>query len=141
MSRTFHGRDVFAPVAAHLAHGAPLRWAASSAIRCVCPWSLRSRTDGPVTGHVVHVDRFGNLITDVPAAWVGGVGVPYETRAGDQPCTYADAPVGALLMLVGSAGTLEIAERDGNAAALLGVGAGKRRSSGRRVNGAFGATN
>jgi S-adenosylmethionine hydrolase len=128
-SRTFHGRDIFAPVAAHLANGVtpgemgrpiddPVRLSLSGPGRA---------SDGAICGRVAHVDRFGNLITDIPAAWVVGGGwrcrIAGEGIAGILG-TYADAAPGALLMLVGSGGALEIAERDGNAARRLGVRAG-----------------
>jgi S-adenosylmethionine hydrolase len=84
--------------------------------------------DGHITGHITHVDRFGNLITDVPGGWMTGGRWCVEV-AGQQFCqsgtTYADAEIGAFLILVGSADTVEIAVRDGNAAARLGVRAGE----------------
>jgi hypothetical protein len=77
----------------------------------------------------VHVDRFGNLITDIPAGWLASDGwrcrVAGEVITGISR-TYADAVPGALLMLVGSGGALEIAERNGNAARRLGVRAGEK---------------
>jgi S-adenosyl-L-methionine hydrolase (adenosine-forming) len=130
VSRTFHGRDVFAPVVAHLANGAPpveMGRLIADPVRLSVAGPNRA-PDGALRGHVVHVDRFGNLITDVPAAWLAGAGwrcrIAGETIWGISD-TYADVPPGALLMLFGSAGTLEIAERHGNAARLLGVTAGE----------------
>ena len=129
ISRTFHGRDIFAPVAAHLARGI-VPYALGSPISdpvrlpAVAP---QRRADGHVAGHVIHVDHFGNLITDIPGGWVGVGRWCVEIagrRIGRFGTTYADATAGALLILVSSAGTLEIAVRDGNAAALLGVGVG-----------------
>lgn len=130
VSRTFHGRDIFAPVAAHLARGVPPRELGSPIsdpvrLPLVAP---QRRVDGLVTGHVVCVDHFGNLITDVPGEWVdeGRWGAEIAGRRIDQlGTTYADAATGELLILVSSAGALEIALRDGNAAALLGVGVGE----------------
>ena len=81
-----------------------------------------------MAGHVIHLDRFGNLITDIPGGWVGEGRWCVEIasrRISHFGTTYADAPAGALLFLVSSAGTLEIAARDGNAAAQLGVGVGE----------------
>jgi len=129
ISRTFHGRDIFAPVAAHVARGiAPdaLGSPISDPVRLPLVAPLR-RTDGHVTGHIVRVDRFGNLITDIPGGWVGEGRWCFEIagrRINQFGTTYGDAAVGELLILVSSAGTLEIAARDGNAAALLGVGVG-----------------
>ena len=129
VSRTFHGRDVFAPVAAHVAQGvAPHRLGSPIAdpvrLSSVAP---ERHSDGHVTGRVIHVDRFGNLITDIPGGWLD-VGCWRVGVAGRQisqvSMTYADAAPGELLALVSSADTLEIAERNGNAAAGLGVGVG-----------------
>ena len=86
------------------------------------------RADGHVAGHIIHVDRFGNLITDIPGGWVDEGRWCVEIagrRISHFGTTYADATTGALLILVSSAGTLEIAARDGNAAAQLGVGVGE----------------
>ena len=130
VSRTFHGRDIFSPAAAHLANGVlpgemgrpvvdPVRLAIARPTRA---------PDGAIHGRVLHVDRFGNLITDVPAAWVAGEGgkcrIAGEVLLGISG-TYAVAHPGALLVLIGSGGTLEIAERNGNAARRLGVKAGE----------------
>jgi S-adenosylmethionine hydrolase len=120
VSRTFHGRDVFAPVAAHLARGLDVGEVGpriADAIRTPLPVP---RSDGiAVHGVVVHVDRFGNLITNLPGSWVpetigeveidGGV----RLRVVD---TYGDVSSGEPLALVGSAGFIEVAVRDGNAA-------------------------
>jgi S-adenosylmethionine hydrolase len=129
-SRTFHGRDIFAPAAAHLAGGMTPREMGhpiDDPIRLVLAGPARA-TGGAIDGQVVHVDRFGNLITGIPAAWVAGEGwqcrIAGETIQGIFD-TYADAATGALLMLVGSGGALEIAERNGNAARRLGVKAGE----------------
>ena len=96
--------------------------------RASAPVAPQRHTDGHVAGHVIHVDRFGNLITDIPGGWVGEGRWCVEIagrRISQFGTTYADATAGALLILVSSAGTLEIAARDGNAAAQLGVGVGE----------------
>jgi len=126
-SITFHGRDIFAPVGAHLAAGATLGDVgvpADSLERLDTPAPVRCR-DGRVLGHIVHIDRFGNVITDIPASWlvsdgemaceVGGAIVPVSSLS------YASAPRGALLALVGSHGFLEVAVREGSAEIALGV--------------------
>lgn len=130
ISRTFHGRDIFAPVAAHLARGVvphALGSPISDPVRLpqVAP---DRRTDGQVTGHIVHVDHFGNLITDIVARWVGEGRWCVELAGrhiSQFGTTYADVAAGAQVILVSSAGTLEIATRDGNAAVQLGVGVGE----------------
>jgi hypothetical protein len=131
VSRTFHGRDIFAPVAAHLANGVPpVRMGRPITDPVLLALVAPARApDGTISGQVVHVDRFGNLITDVPAAWIAGEGwqcrIAGETINGISR-TYTAVPPGVLLMLIGSRGTLEIAERAGSAARRLGVKAGQQ---------------
>lgn len=124
ISSTFHGRDAFAPAAALVVRGtapeelgSPL--SVSELVRLEFPMPHRSRDS--VRGRVAHVDRFGNLITDIPASWVApsalteiaGVGIS-GVRSG-----YTSVESGHLVALIGSAGTLEIAVRDGNASDRL----------------------
>lgn len=122
VSATFHGRDIFAPAAAHLAHGTPLD-AFGPAIDdpVVLPIPRPERSGREIRGHVVAVDRFGNLITNVPGAWLSPrARVAMAGRdVGPLRRTYADAPPGGLLALVGSTGMLEISVRDGSAAMTL----------------------
>jgi S-adenosyl-L-methionine hydrolase (adenosine-forming) len=123
-SRTFHGRDVFAPFAAALASGAlafgdvgPLRKPTRSEL-FVEPVSSSTGIEGAV----VVVDRFGNLITNLP-----GEALTDRRRTKVSLCgktlliarTYADVPPGALAAVVGSGGMLEVFARDGSAAERL----------------------
>src|SRR5690606_32493174 len=90
------------------------------------PWPRPERAADHLTGEVVHVDRFGNLITNVPGEWLAPGA---RVRIGGAPPaplvrTYADVAPGTLLALVGSAGVLEVSVRDGSAAGRLGVGRG-----------------
>jgi S-adenosyl-L-methionine hydrolase (adenosine-forming) len=128
VSRTFHGRDVFAPVAAHLAQGVALD-ALGTTITSVSALAMpgpEPLADG-WQGIVLHVDRFGNLVTNLPAALLGtrdwGVEIAGQHVAGLSPSYAAMPPLGAI---IGSAGYLEIAAPNGSAAALLGVGVGAR---------------
>ncbi len=129
VSATFHGRDVFAPTAARLAAGAAASAAGPRVAlegRLAPRPVLFSHNGRQVTGHVVHVDRFGNLITDIVSAVlparcavrIGSVEVP---RLG---VAYEDVARGEVVAYVGSAGTLELAVRDGAASEVLGVGRG-----------------
>jgi S-adenosylmethionine hydrolase len=108
---TFHGRDVFAPAAAALARGLPPSLAGpATCLAGTLGWG------GP--GRVVHVDRYGNLISDVapgPRA-VRVAGHELAVRR-----TYEDVAPGELVAYVGSARTIEIAVRQGDAAQALGV--------------------
>jgi S-adenosylmethionine hydrolase len=128
-SRTFHGRDVFAPAAAHIALGlSPSRLgpAVSDPARLPSP-GLPGRGD-QVEGAVVHVDRFGNLVTTIRAGAVAALGARVRAQVGERALpvvgTYADLDVGEAGALVGSHGRLEIAVREGSAHALLRAGRG-----------------
>lgn len=126
---TFHGRDLFAPAAASIAAGRPEAALAGAIdpeglVRLPVPRPRRGRTG--VSGMVVHVDRFGNLVTDIPVPWAGErprVRLDGRSLAG-WAASYADVAPGEALLTRGSAGTLEISVRDGRAAEALGVARG-----------------
>ena len=129
VSRTFHGRDIFAPVAAHLARGADpveVGEAVNDPVRLSIP--RPSRKGQALHGHVIRVDRFGNLITDIHRRKIEefGEGGPLLVRVGGVVIggvleTYADAGKGELLCLFGSSGYLEIAVNLGRASDRLGA--------------------
>jgi hypothetical protein len=120
-SRTFHGRDIFAPAAAALATGTPLDYLGTPIdaplVRRTPP--AHQRPDGTVEGQVLTVDRFGNAITNLVAR--RGV-LEVDGRRLRIVATYADGADGEPFALAGSGGLLEIAVRDGNAAELLALG-------------------
>ena len=128
VSPVFHGRDIFAPVAAYLAAGGELgsvgsAVASESLVRLASP--VPTGGAAALRGEVVHVDRFGNLVTNLPApAGARGAAVEVAGRALPLSRTYGDVAPGALVAVVGSSGMVEIAVRDGSAAAHLGAGAG-----------------
>ena len=128
VSPVFHGRDVFGPVAAHLAGGGELSavgpsLAPGGLVRLPAP--APSPVAGGLRGEVVHVDRFGNLVTNLCAPGAGApASVEIAGRALPLSRTYADVAPGALVAVIGSSGRVEIALRDGSAAAHLGTGAG-----------------
>jgi len=129
VSSTFHGRDIFAPVAAYLSLGVPLS-AFGGAITQVHAFPIPHprRVEGGVwVGHVVHIDGFGNVITDFAAGDLpaGGFQVQIAAQTVDAVGNiYAEAEVNQPLALIGSTGYLEIAVRNGSAASLLGVRVG-----------------
>jgi S-adenosylmethionine hydrolase len=131
VSATFHGRDIFAPVAARLALGASPDELGAPMTDAVRRPTLRAEQtgNGEIAGHVIHVDRFGNLMTNIPGAWLAGRTWTCEiagvlVRGPDS--TYAAAPGGGLLLLVSSNGAAEIAAREASAAERLGAGSGTR---------------
>lgn len=124
VSRTFHGRDLFAPAAAHLALGLdPARLGPPVSDPVRLSWPEVRAVAGAVAGAVVHTDRFGNLITSIHARSVEPLDAALLIRVGGREVplagTYADLPAGRPGALVGSGGRLEIAVREGSAAALL----------------------
>jgi S-adenosylmethionine hydrolase len=131
VSATFHGRDVFAPVAAYLAlgvaasHAGPLiRDAIATSGRALQPSAYRW------VGEVVHADRFGNLITNLPASCTEGNGGfvlkigSHELR--DVAASYSAMAPRTPALVAGSSGFLEIAVNQDSAAWLLGLGVGAR---------------
>lgn len=121
VSRSFHGRDVFAPAAAHLVRGAaPARFGmpASDLVRLV---------ESP---SVLKVDRFGNLITSLHVGqWAEIQSKPFEIRLGRKvirkfSATYAELKPGELFAMIGSSGYVEIAISKGSAAELLKASSG-----------------
>lgn len=121
ISATFHGRDVFAHAAGLLAAGAPLRDLVGRTIRPrLFPRPRPVRRGREIWGAVMHIDQFGNAITNIPADMLKGPGPrliecgPFRV-SGLAQC-YADAPPGHPLALVESTGLLELAVREGNAA-------------------------
>ena len=118
LSATFHGRDLFAPAAAHLAAGLPLA-ALGEAGTAADLGALPARPPGP--GRVVWIDRFGNAITDAAPQMVAGRVVSLAGRTVAGPFrTYGEAPADAPFWYVGSGGTVEFALRDGNGARTYG---------------------
>ncbi len=118
-SPTFHGRDVFAPVAARLAMGESIFSVGEpniDPIRRRTPQPMRN-ADGAMEGEVLTIDRFGNAITNLLARDISTVFV--ANHAVRVVRTYADAAEGELIALTGSSGLLEIAVRDGHAASRL----------------------
>jgi S-adenosylmethionine hydrolase len=115
-SNTFHGRDIFAPTAARLAHG-------------TAPSKLGKLVDSHVrlnlqaAGIVLHIDHFGNIITSFRPAEVLKIRAG-STTIGRRAKTYAEVPKGELFLIEGSSGYLEIALNQASAAKLLGVSVG-----------------
>jgi S-adenosylmethionine hydrolase len=123
VSRTFHGRDVFGPAAAHLARGvAPSAFGAPVSDPTRLRWPAPNDVAGGLVGEVVHVDRFGNLVTSIPSGAIVP-GEVFSVRIAGQwlPMvdTYGDLPRGAAGALIGSRSRLEVAVREGSAARLL----------------------
>ncbi len=137
VSRTFHGRDVFGPVAGHLAMGAAFESfgpPVADPVRLARP--TPAVVGGALRGHVVFVDRFGNALTDLTVDRLARAfpGVPearlavrvHSRRVSGITRSYGDAPIGTLVAILGSSGRLELAEVGGSAASRWGIGPGDR---------------
>ena len=126
VSDTFHGRDVFAPVAAHLSRGVPAEELGDAVGEVVClSYGPPASKSGVTEGRVIFVDHFGNLVTNIHSSGVPGGVVEVEisgTLIKGLRRTFAEGS--GLLALVGSHGYLEIAETNGSAADRLAVGVG-----------------
>ena len=123
---TFHGRDIFAPAAAHLANGVPLQALgeaiAPETLTRLTPPKPQTTSNGWV-GHIQSIDHFGNLITTIPGEWVTDASWFIQTEQDSIPGgqTYGVAQPGQLVALVGSHGWVEIAQNQGNGAIALGL--------------------
>jgi len=128
-SSTFHGRDLFAPLAAELAAGRVQVGDIGPPAGELIP-SLQDEpeaTTHEVRGTVVALDNFGNLITNIDGPLIAGFRKAEVLAGGKRLAlrrTYGDAPPGELLALVNSFGVLEIARAEGSAAEALGLGRG-----------------
>lgn len=132
VSRTFHGRDVFAPAAAHLAAGVkPPQFGKliHDAVRTWL-WQPVRAANGAWRATILKVDRFGNLITNIHVSQFEDIKTrAFELRAGQErihrlALTYAETEIGEMSVIVGSSGYLEIAANQASAAARLGFSAG-----------------
>jgi S-adenosyl-L-methionine hydrolase (adenosine-forming) len=133
VSATFHGRDVFAPVAARLASGTPVTAVGvptDAYVDLVLPTGHRDGAS--LVGEVLWIDRFGNLVTSIPGDLLEGVtagrGVVVETPAASLPATaartFGDAAPAQAVVIVGSDGMVEVAVNRGSAAAKLAAAIG-----------------
>lgn len=136
-SATFHGRDVFAPAAAHLAAGVPLAQLAPQPVECFrLVTSTASYDQGIIEGNIVYFDHFGNAVTNIPYEMYQESMTKSEElpATGESPAvaqtdfavtvgahtihriskTYAEAEIGKAVAYWGSMGTLEIAINHGN---------------------------
>lgn len=137
VSATFHGRDIFAPAAAYLWRGTPIS-ALGPAMRSTSIAALELphpiESSRAVRGEVVYVDGFGNLVSNIDRRTAEQFGSRFRHKSlsvrikGGAAMgildTYGDAPEGASLAIFGSFNLLEIAIRNGNAAAKFAAGPG-----------------
>jgi S-adenosylmethionine hydrolase len=135
-SRTFHGRDIFSPVAAHLSEGVDLKDLGDPIKELVSyHWAVPIGDKDGVQGWVMHIDRFGNLITNISEqlledtagrrkvrVYVGNTIIDHMVN------TFGDVEPGEPAAFIGSSGMLEVGINKGNAAEMLGVDKGAQIS-------------
>jgi S-adenosylmethionine hydrolase len=128
VSRTFHGRDIFAPVAGHLSRGLPIQKlgpALKDFVRLKWPRPRQSR--GSIEGEVVYLDRFGNGITNISGKLLSGLSQASCYIFAPRRCVcplkdfYQGVPAGKPVAVPGSSGFVEIALNSGSAAERLGL--------------------
>lgn len=130
VSRTFHGRDIFSPAAAHLANGVDPSEFGPTVENPMMPSFLSPKIVGnEVVGEILHIDRFGNLITNISESMLKALGISdgmnLQFKLGDREVrvklcsSYDDVQKGSLLSIVGGTGFLEISINQGNASSFL----------------------
>jgi len=135
VSHVFHGRDIFSPVAAHLANGVPLSELGSyfnDPVRLELP--KPEKTDNSWHGQVIHIDHFGNISTNIRIENLGdamktkeNINVRLnEIEIKGMVNTFGERSVGELIALIGSTGNLGIAVVNGNAQQRLGTKVGDK---------------
>jgi S-adenosylmethionine hydrolase len=128
VSRTFHGRDVFAPVGAHLSRGISIRRLGRAQEEFVrLPWPEPRVYSRRIEGEVVYIDGFGNAITNIRTATLadrGGAAFAGRKRLGPLKSFYQSVGAGQAAAVPGSSGFVEIAVNGGSAARRLGLRVG-----------------
>lgn len=124
ISPTFHGRDIFAPIAAYLSLGVQPERFGREIKSLVRPKTDKSKGRGRILGRIIYIDRFGNLVTslkneDLPS---GKVNVSInQLNIGPVRTTFGSVPLGRPVCYINSFGYLEIAVNQGSAAEYLGI--------------------
>ena len=127
-SDTFHGRDVFAPAAAHIASGVDIDRFGPRVSDCVMLALPRPEVDGAeIRGEILRIDRFGNAQTNIPRSLLAGGEQAILAKGrdfGPLRRRYEDVPAGGALALTGADGRIEISVNGGHAAERLGLAPG-----------------
>ena len=133
LSRTFHGRDLFAPVAGHLSRGVPIAKLGPRLNNFVrLPWPEPRVTRRGIEGEILYIDQFGNAITNIDTGVLDrlGKGKTFVYRAGKRLCPvgsfYEAVATGFPVAVLGSSNLLEISINGGNAEKTLRLGLGEK---------------
>ena len=138
VSRTFHGRDIFSPAAAYLAMGIPPSEFGSEIFDPIVPRFAKPRIlrERVIEGEIIHVDDFGNLITNITSEEMESSGIKegdlLRVRLGERSfelklcAAYGEAQLSTPLAIVGGGGFLEVSVNQGNASKFFGVDSGEK---------------
>jgi len=129
VSATFHGRDIFAPVAANLCKGEPMdSFGMKGTDLTPYRWAKPISDEEGIQGWVMHIDRYGNLVTNIPGSLIVAHDkyAKFKIYVGNTilkefSATFSEVPDGEPVALIGSSGMLEIAINKGNAEQMLGI--------------------
>lgn len=132
ISSTFHGRDIFSPVAAYLSLGIdPALFGKNIKRAAKLDFKKPVARDGKITGRIIHIDRFGNLITNIDERLLKMVfkNRPFKAKVSGaiikkNLLSYAYAKENEAVSLIGSSGLLEISVKEKSASRALGIGRG-----------------
>ncbi|MCW9706872.1 SAM hydrolase/SAM-dependent halogenase family protein [Fodinibius salsisoli] len=135
-SDTFHGRDIFAPAAAHLSRGVPLEELGEPLDELVSyRWMQPIADKDGLEGNIIHIDKFGNLITNIPYSLIEDAIADKSVKIyvgniilNDIKQTFGAVAEGEPVAYIGSAGMLEIAINKGDAEEMLGIQKGAQIS-------------
>ncbi len=123
VSRTFHGRDIFAPVAAHLAAGTP----PAGMGKMIQDFVTLEFPDAKQSFQVLHIDRFGNIVTSLRASEIAGKRFTLaigKVKISTVAQNYAECAPGQLFLIEGSSGFIEVSVNQGSAAEMISCRAG-----------------
>jgi S-adenosylmethionine hydrolase len=135
VSNTFHGRDIFAPAAAHLLNGIKPLLFGPQISKLKKPFFTKiTRNQKSISGEAIYIDGFGNIITNIPSTELNQnlygklttVESPNSKFVVEFCRSYSDITVGELLVLIGSHGYLEISVNQGNAAVMTKIQIGDK---------------
>jgi len=123
ISKSFHGRDIFAPIAAHISNGVPIQDIGEICIDFERLNIYFERiADKEIKGEVLYIDDFGDIITSIPNDLISDIKmIEIKDRKVCVHNTYSDVREGDLLVIKGSHGSVELAMNKGNAAEFFGI--------------------
>ena len=120
ISATFHGRDIFAPLAAQVSLGKPLTKFGKHYDLTIPSAAFYEPERGATNGRILHIDHFGNIVTNIPEKYFGRCTIKVgKIVISTRIASYSEAPEGLPCMMIGSSRLIEVAVRNDSAAKVL----------------------